>query len=260
MIEMFRAIGFHVPDEATYNQLAETAEALGDETRIDRRGITLHGRCWRVGEGLEIWTVLRESTEGIAYVDCRPAFRPRYVHALGPWELVEYDEEGEAVVEGRIGKGSSAVSFELQNLTELKTETFTRARLSVGMAGLAYDVRTVVDESPIGLYASDREGAAPPPSGSDYVVIGRVERSLSLANPLTGASLVWMHLNAGDVRLEVLASADALGDSPRPGLILEAEVWLQGYVLTDDAVNARYEGWDPEWGMSDAWGHLRRGN
>jgi hypothetical protein len=258
MIEMFRAIGFHVPDEATYNKLAETAEALGEETRIDRRGATLHGRCWRVGDGLEIWTVLRESRDGLFYVDCRPAFRPRYMHALGPWELVEYEEEGEAVVEGRIGRGTSPVSFELQNLTELETETFLSPRLTVGLAGLAYDLKPADADATLGLRASDREGAAPPPDGNDYVVVGRAEKCLPIVNPLTGARLLWLHLNAGDVRLEVVASGEG-GEVPA-GAVIEAEVWLQGYVLTEDTVKARYEGRDPEWEMSEAWSLLRRGN
>jgi hypothetical protein len=258
MIEMFRAIGFHVPDEAAYNTLAETAEALGEETRIDRRGATLHGRCWRVGYGLEIWTVLRESRDGLFYVDCRPAFRPKYVHALGPWELVEYEEDGEAVVEGRIGRGTSPVSFELQNLTELASETFLSPRLNVGVAGLAYDLKPAATDRPLGLRASDREGAAPPPDGNDYVVVGRVEKCVPLVNPLTSANLHWLHLNAGDVRLEVVANSE--GRDLAPGDVLEAEVWLQGYVLTEDTVKARYEGRDPEWEMSEAWSLLRRGN
>lgn len=260
MIEMFRAIGFDVPDEATYNQLAETAEALGDVTRIDRRGARLHGRCWRIGGGLEVWTVLRESDEGIAYVDCRPAFRPQSVHALGPWELVEYDEDGEAVVEGRIAGVDADVSFELQNLTELGAETFLRPRLSVSVAGLAYNVRTASPGSTLGLYGSEREGAAPPPDGSDYVVVGRVDRCRSIANALTGAELVWLNVDAGGVRLEVVASRSGLAGDLAPGSLIEAEVWLQGYVLTEDAVKARYEGPDPDWKPADAWARLRRGN
>jgi len=36
------------------------------------------------------------------YADCRPAFRSRYVRTVLPWELVEYDEDGEAIVRGGV--------------------------------------------------------------------------------------------------------------------------------------------------------------
>ena len=42
---------------------------------------------------LTYWDVLGGS-------DCRPAFRSRYVHHVQPWELIEYDEDGEAIVRG----------------------------------------------------------------------------------------------------------------------------------------------------------------
>lgn len=260
MLEMFRAIGFDVTDEASYNRLAETAEALGDRTRIWRRGATLHGRCWRIGAGLEVWTILRESEDGLYYADCRPAFRPRHAQALGPWELVEYDEDGEAVVEGSLTRGPVPVSFELQNLTELAADTFTRAQLSVSLAGLAYDVRRVGPGAAFGLAPSDRDSAAPPPDGSDYVAVGRVVRSSPLVNAHTGVALAWLQLDIGGAPLEVVARREDLDRSVGAGDTVEVGHWLQGYVLGEEAARARFEGVDPEWKAAESWSLLRRGN
>src|SRR5918999_565149 len=70
--------------------------------------------------------------EDLYYADCRPAFRSRYVRTLKPWELVEYDEDGEAIVRG-IVPGGVEVIFELQNLTELNPLAFRETQLHVGI-------------------------------------------------------------------------------------------------------------------------------
>src|SRR5438874_13391619 len=72
----FETIGLEVPSEKAINFLAERAENHGEPTRLLRRGAVLHGRCWKLGEGLEVWTVLYESGTGeVFYANCRPGFR-----------------------------------------------------------------------------------------------------------------------------------------------------------------------------------------
>src|SRR5436305_10661645 len=97
----FETIGLEVPSEKAFNYLAERAGDQGEPTQLSRRGAVLHGRCWKLGEGLEVWTVLYESGSGdVFYADCRPGFRARYIQTIAPWALTEYDEEGEAVIHG----------------------------------------------------------------------------------------------------------------------------------------------------------------
>ena len=50
----FETIGLEVPSEKAINFLAERAENQGEPTHILRRGAVLHGRCWKLGEGLEV--------------------------------------------------------------------------------------------------------------------------------------------------------------------------------------------------------------
>ena len=96
----FETIGLEVPSEKAFNYLAERADAQGEATQHNRRGAVLHCRCWKLGEGLEVWTVLYQSGREVFYADCRPGFRARYIQKISPWALTEYDEEGEAVVHG----------------------------------------------------------------------------------------------------------------------------------------------------------------
>jgi hypothetical protein len=261
MEETFRAIGFEVPDEVAYNDLAEVAGARGSRTRISRRGATLHGCCWKVGDGIEVWAVLYESAAGeYYYADCRPAYRPRHAQPVESWELVEYDEDGEAVVEGTLTRNTAPITFELQNLTELEEETFTQPRLSVALGGLAYDVRVAPKGATLGITPAAGEGSVPPPDGSDYAVTGRVIQSASLRNPITEADLVWMLLDVGGAPLEIVVRRAALEGDAAPGTKVEAEVWLQGYVLDERTERARYEGVDPEWEPAESWSLLRRSN
>src|SRR5437763_8056294 len=138
----FETIGLEVPSEKAINFLAERAENHGEPTRLLRRGAVLHGRCWKLGEGLEVWTVLYESGTGeIFYADCRPGFRARYTQRISPWALTEYDEEGEAVIHGYCDGTDTEVLFELQNLTEVGAQGFRAQELHVGLCGLAYRAR-----------------------------------------------------------------------------------------------------------------------
>src|SRR5205085_1586708 len=118
-LEMLHAIRDSMSRTSRYD-VAERAGDQGEATQLLRRGAVLHGRCWKLGEGLEVWTVLYESGTGdIFYADCRPGFRARYTQRISPWALTEYDEEGEAIVHGYCDGTETEVLFELQNLTEV---------------------------------------------------------------------------------------------------------------------------------------------
>ena len=55
----FETIGLEVPSEKAINFLAERAENQGEASQLSRRGAVLHGRCWKLGEGLEVWKIGR---------------------------------------------------------------------------------------------------------------------------------------------------------------------------------------------------------
>ena len=266
MAELFEAIGFDVVDEESYNLIAEYAETSGQRSFIHRGDATLHGRCWKLGEGVEVWSIVYDAATQLYYADCRPAFRSRYVRSIHPWELVEYDEDGEAIVRGRLSDGAELV-FELQNLTEVNQSAFREPKLQVAVAGLAYSAE--MDSGGGG----DTDGRAPrfylvdsvpdltrDSCENDYVIRGTVLSWREMQNRVTSKGLVWFHLDAGAIRVEVLVSSRVLKGEPAIGATLNARIWLQGYVLTGSDLTARYEGVDPESEPSDFWSALRRGN
>src|SRR5215467_11042134 len=265
--DIFEAIGFDVVDEDSYNLLAEYAERAGERSTVYRADITLHGRCWKVGDGLEVWSVLYESPSELYYADCRPAFRSRYVYNIQPWEMAEYCEDGEAIVHGRLCPGPE-VFFELQNFTEVKTTLFRRQRLQVALAGLASTAQVSRHHG-----AANSQGesqtfyplSADPESNDDYyeneyVVSGTILASREIRNSVTEERLVWTYVDAGKIRLEVLVNGRALDGKPRIGSGLKATIWLQGHVLQDSEISARYEGIDVDSLRSDFWAMLRRAN
>src|ERR687894_485615 len=171
----FEAIGLEVPSEKDFNYLAERAGDQGEPSQLPRRGAVLHGRCWKLGEGLEVWTVLYESGTGeIFYADCRPGFRARYTQRVSPWALTEYDEDGEAIVHGYYDGHETEVLFELQNLTEVGPEGFRSQELHVGLCGLAYRAR--VCAKPESARWQTLEECAPSRAAheNDWSLVGRV--------------------------------------------------------------------------------------
>jgi hypothetical protein len=268
MAELFKAIGFEVADEDSYNILAEYTEGSGARSRIYRENSTLHGRCWKLGGGLEVWLILYEGDADLYYADCRPAFRSRYVRTLQPWELIEYDEDGEAIVRG-IVPGDVEVIFELQNLTEINQLVFRQTQLHVGIAGLAYKAQ---------VRPGPRAGQPPWPAEyqfelaerlaeyseeaceNDYVISGRVLAWREIQNPVTTTCLVWIYIDVGKICLEVLANSRVLGGQLSIGASITANIWLQGHVLEEAEISARYEGVDRDYEMSDFWNGLRRSN
>jgi hypothetical protein len=268
MAELFQAIGFEVADEHSYNLLVEYVETNGQRTRAQRGEAALHGRCWKLGDGLEVWSILYEHGADLYYADCRPAFRSRYVRTILPWELVEYDEDGEAMVHGGV-PGAPEVVFELQNLTEVDDAVFRESHLYVALAGIAYAARVLprsgskpVADPPAQRFelAERIEGFADKACENDYVISGRVLSWRDIRNPITAADLVWIYVDAASIRLEVLANRRALRGELKIGAEITANIWLQGHVLEESDISARYEGVDREYEQADFWAGLRRGN
>ena len=259
----FETIGLEVPSEKAFNYLAERAGDQGEPTQVSRRGAVLHGRCWKLGDGLEVWTVLYESGTGdIFYADCRPGFRARYTQRISPWALTEYDEDGEAIIHGYCDGTDAEVLFELQNLTEVGPEGFRAQELHVGLCGLAYRARVVSGRGERVRW-EPLEDAAPSRAAheNDWCLTGRVISFKPLRNPLSGSELYWVYLDLERLRLEVLVNRRALrGDALSIGASFSAEVWLQGHVLDRRALLSRYEGPDASHSKADLWSHLRRRN
>jgi len=260
MGQPFDAIGFKITDDASYHALAEEAHQQGTISRALREQATLHGCCWRLGEGLEVWTVLHESKEGLFYADCRPAFRGRHTFTLYPWEITEYEEDGEATVRALVEGSEAEVIFELQNITEIDPAVFRERALTTAISGLAYHARlsTRAREPlfiPLAQVSSRKQVAE-----NDYAVRGAIIYWREIKNPRTASDLVWVYLDAGKLRLEVLVNRADLKGKLRQGAWLSAEVWLQGHILSEKELESRYEGVDATFPVGNSWVVLRREN
>jgi hypothetical protein len=258
----FETIGLEVSTEKAFNYLAERAGDQGEPTQLSRRGAVLHGRCWKLGEGLEVWTVLYESGSGdVFYADCRPGFRARYIQTITPWALTEYDEEGEAVIHGFREGTDCEVLFELQNLTEVGAAGFRAQELHIGLCGLAYRARVRRTRTKTRWVPLEKAAPARAAHENDWSLSGRVIAFKPLRNPLTGGELFWIHLDLEKIKLEVLVNQRALrGDELKVGASLDAEVWLQGHVLDEHALRSRYEGVDVAYSLGSFWSGLKRRN
>jgi len=291
LAEIFEAIGFEIKDEESYNLLAEHADKIGERSCVYRGHATLHGRCWKLGHGLEVWSVLYETGADMYYADCRPAFRSRYVHKISPWEMAEYCEDGEALVRGMPVRGGE-IMFELQNLTEIKSHMLRSPQLRVGLAGLACKVHLGTDSAPklmpeefqkirAGLIhshssglttnadldiaagitpASRLPGYAEEACENDYLVRGRVLAFRDLRNPVTGSRLVWIYVDTGDIHIELMANRRCVQGKLMIGTAISATAWLQGHFLEESEISARYEGVDPDFVKGDFWALLRKSN
>ena len=258
----FESIGLEVPSEKDFNHLAERAGDQGEPTQFSRRGAVLHGRCWKLGEGLEVWTVLYESGTGdIFYANCRPGFRARYAQRISPWALTEYDEEGEAVIHGYCDGTDTEVLFELQNLTEVGAAGFRARELHIGLCGLAYRARICDSKRAARWQPLEKVAPSRAAHENDWSLCGRVINFKPLRNPLSGSELYWVYLDLERLKLEILVNRRALrGGVLTMGETLAAEVWLQGHVLDDRALRSRYEGIDPAYTIAKFWAALKRNN
>lgn len=256
----FSAVGFSVFDEDSYDRLARQAGEMGNRYTIYRRGAKLHGCCLKLGGGLEVWAVIYDSERGLFYADCRPAFRPEHLLYLSPWEVTEYDEDGEAMVRGCIDGTSNELIFELQNLTELDVSIFRRPQLCVALAGLSYSATISSRQLSGRLISTGQVNKRRHSCENDYSVRGKIIARKNIVNPITNSHLVWSYIDTGTVRLETLVNSRNLHGEAKVGAVMSAKVWLQGYILDDEAMAAKYEGIDRSFQISDFWSGLRKEN
>ena len=255
MPEPFTAIGFHVNDQASYEALAAEARLHGAMTQARRDLTTLHGCCWELGGGLEVWTILHESQAGVCYADCRPAFRGRQTFELLPWEILEFEDEGEAVVHAHIENTSTEIVFELQNLTEINPIAYRHRTLTAAIAGLAYQAR--LNKRRLAPHFKQQKKGS---YENNYAVRGTVLAWRALRNPRTTSDLFWVQLDTGALTLELLINRANLSGELANGASLSADIWLQGHILTDSELDARYEGVDRHIPSKSFWQQFRRGN
>jgi hypothetical protein len=257
MGEPFHAIGFNIADEASYQALAEEAKQRGTTTRAKREQGVIHGCCWSIGSGLEVWTMLYESKDGIFYADCRPAFRARHVFSLYPWEIAEYEEDGKAVARGALVNSSVEIVFELQNITEVDLSRLRDRQIMASVSGLGYRARVIKNtKDPLFAPLSERYPRRKPDE-ADYAVRGRILSWREIKNPHTTSDLLLIDVDAGKLKLEVLINrADLKGELKADGW-LASEVWMQGHILSEKDLQARYEGLDQVY-RGSFWETLRR--
>lgn len=260
MGEPFYAIGFKITDEASYQALAEEAHQRGTLSKVRRAQGVLHGCCWSLGAGLEVWTVLYESKEGLFYADCRPAFRSQQIFNFYPWEIIEYEEDGEAIARGVTIESETEMIFELQNLTEINPDDFRERPLTAVVSGLAYRAHVNLRRGTpafIPLTARSRRKKA---AENDYLVSGTLLSWREIKNRHTTSDLIWTSIDTGKIRLEVLINRGDLKGELKCGRWLTTEIWLQGHILNDRELQARYEGIDLDIPRGDHWKIFRREN
>jgi hypothetical protein len=258
MGEPFHAIGFKITDEASYQSLAEEAQQRGTPSKAKREQGVLHGCCWSIGSGLEVWTMLYESKDGLFYADCRPAFRARHVFSLYPWEIAEYEEDGEAVARGLLVSSGVEIVFELQNITEVDLSRLRERQIIASVSGLAYRARvSAKTKDPLFAPLAERYPRRKL-TEADYAVRGRILSWREIKNPHTTSNLILIDVDAGKLRIEVLLNrSDLKGELKVDGWIA-SEVWLQGHILSEKELQARYEGLDRQVYRGSFWETLRR--
>lgn len=260
MGEPFSAIGFNVTDQQSYQALAEEAHRNGTGSRVRRDRGTMHGYCWSVGAGVEIWTVLYETPEGVYYSDCRPAFRAQHLFALYPWEIIEYEEDGEALARGLFSTGGMEILFELQNITEINPADYRERPITTALSGLAYRAQIQPRGRRPAFLPLEKLPSKKKALENDYAVRGRIRSWREIQNQRTKSDLLVLDVETDKLRLEVVTSRAELKGEPVRDAWLTAEVWLQGHILTDRELRLRYEGIDREAPRDLLWQKLRREN
>ncbi len=250
---VFNAIGIDVPNEAAFQNLARNAGRNGEASIAARSGRIVRGRCWRIGSGLEVWTDFNESETGeISYSHCRPAFRARHTQILSDWFLLE--TKGDIAVEGCIGKSATKIFFQLQNLTEINSQKFEQKTLRVGLCGLAY-------RAELSTKKDDFFRTKPKQRKADWHLCGKILAFQTIRNPFTHKDLYWIYLDLNDFELEVLVNqCDLRGGDLQIGRSVEADVWLQGHIVSQSMLNSNYEGVDWSQGASEFWKKFKREN
>jgi hypothetical protein len=251
----FDAIGLDIPNETAFDNLAESVEKRGEVSRLIRKGGILHGRCWRLGEGLEVWTVLYQTETGeVFYADCRPGFRARFRQRINPWVMTEFDEAGEAMIHGFIEDTETEVLFELQNITEVSGKNFQNNTLRVGLCGLAFEA-DILFGKPEKFWLSNNQ------KENIWSLCGEIVAFNALRNPVSGSDLFWLQLDLGNFDLEILVNQKTLkGNDLQIGAQIRADVWLQGHIVSESNRFLRYEGVDYTHRTIDFWKKFKRLN
>lgn len=255
----FDAIGLDIPNRNAFNNLAENVEKQGEASRLNRAGGVLHGHCWRIGDGLEVWTVLYQSETGeVFYADCRPGFRAKYRQRINPWLMNEIAEAGEVLIHGFIQDTETEILFELQNITEVGSKNFQNNSLLVSLCGLAFEA-DVLDGKPEVYWRSEvKDGEQ---NDNIWSLCGEIITFSSLKNPVSGCDLFWLYLDLGNFGLEVLVNQKTLnGKEIEVGAFLKAEVWLQGHIVCESTFFSSYEGVDYSQRTIDFWKKFKRLN
>src|SRR5262249_12051394 len=192
------------------------------------------------GSGQEGGTLLYEPKAGLFYPDCRPAFRARHIFSFYPWEIAEYEEDGEAVARGLLINSDTEIVFELQNITEVDLNRLRERQITAAVSGLAYRARALAKaKDPLFAPITERYPRRKA-TEADYAVRGRILSWREIKNPHTTSNLILIDIDAGKLRLETLVNrADLKGDL-KVGGWLSTEVWLQGHILSDKELQARY--------------------
>lgn len=251
----FEAIGLEIPNQIAVRNLAERAEQNGEISQLKRNNGVWHGRCWKLGDGLEVWTVLYETKSGeIFYADCRPAFRSRkYAQIIAPWALTEYAEDGEAVLHGFIENTKTEILCEVQNLTEISASVFKEKSLKIALCGLAYGAK--IDNNPQRIWQPLKNSIRE----NDWSLRGEIVNFKALKNPISGGDLILADVCVGDFCLEVLLNHRNLrGENLKIGATLIADVWLQSYIIGQN--NLLYEGVDLKSANASFWRKIDRQN
>lgn len=254
----FDAIGLEVKNETAFDNLAESVEKRGEVSRLNRTGGVLHGRCWRIGEGLEVWTVLYQTETGeVFYADCRPGFRARFRQRINPWIMNEFAEAGEALIHGFIQDSETEILFELQNITEVSAKNFQSNTLLVGLCGLAIRAEVFTEKQKKSWESKEKNER----NENVWSLCGQIISFSSLKNPVSGSDLYWLHLDLGDFELEILVNQKTLsGDDLEIGAFIKGDVWLQGHIISESTFFSRYEGVDYTHRTVDFWKKFKRLN
>ncbi len=258
----FEAIGIELPNERAYQRLVRDVGKRGEVSELRRNDGTLHGRCLKFGKGLEVWTMLYEAEPGeLLYADCRPGFRGRRRHKVGPWLMTEVAEEGAAVVHGFIEDTEVEVLFELQNLTEVGTRALSSATLTVGLCGLASSAEVVDEPLDASWQSYDELSLSVVEKENDWRLTGKIIALEALRNPQSGSDLFWFLVEIGELQLEIVVNQRMLdGSRIAIGSYIKADVWLQGHIVPEPKQSNGYEGIDWTVRPSDHWFALRRPN
>jgi hypothetical protein len=93
---------------------------------------------------------------------------------------------------------------------------------------------------------------------NDYRLRGRILSWRELKNEHTTSDLIWIKLDLERLTLEILVNRSDLNGILEIGGWLSAEIWLQGYMLNEKQLEARFEGIDPRVPRQQFWRQLSR--